>query len=88
MLAALLASGCSTLRFAYDNADTYLRWQAGTYFDLQGEQADELDDRIDAFLAWHRQARCRSTRGSAQEASRALRRRAVASRTSIGVTMP
>jgi hypothetical protein len=52
--AALVASGCSTLRFAYENADTYLRWKAGTYVDLQGDEADELDDRIDEFHAWHR----------------------------------
>ena len=61
MLAALLASGCSTVRFAYENADTYLRWKAGTYVDLQGDEADELDDRIDEFHAWHREAaRCRN----------------------------
>lgn len=50
----LLASGCSTLRVAYENADTYLRWKAGTYVDLQGEAAEELDDRIEEFHAWHR----------------------------------
>ena len=54
LAAALLASGCSTLRFAYENADTYLRWKAGTYVDLHGDEADELDDRIDEFHDWHR----------------------------------
>ena len=54
LAAALVASGCSTLRFAYENADTYLRWKAGTYVDLQGDEADELDDRIDEFHDWHR----------------------------------
>jgi hypothetical protein len=52
--AALLAGGCSTLRVAYDNADAYLRWKAETYVDLAGEEADELDERIDEFHAWHR----------------------------------
>jgi len=42
------------VRFAYENADTYLRWKAGTYVDLQGDAADELDDRIDEFHDWHR----------------------------------
>jgi len=42
------------VRFAYENADAYLRWKAGSYLDLQGEEADELDDRIDEFHAWHR----------------------------------
>ena len=54
MAVALVASGCSTLRVAYDNADVYLRWKAETYVDLGGDDADELDDRIDEFHAWHR----------------------------------
>jgi Family of unknown function (DUF6279) len=51
---AALVCGCSTVRFAYDNADSYLRWKAGSYLELQGEEADELDDRIDEFHDWHR----------------------------------
>ena len=70
VLAALLASGCSTLRFAYENADTYLRWKAGTYVDLQGEEADELDDRIDEFHAWHRKNALPKYAQLAHEASR------------------
>lgn len=58
LLAALAAgavlSGCSALRLAYDNADTYLRWRAGNYLDVHGQAADELDERIDAFFDWHR----------------------------------
>jgi hypothetical protein len=58
LLAALAAgvvlSGCNAMRLAYDNADTYLRWRAGSYFDLQGDAGDELDERIDAFFDWHR----------------------------------
>jgi hypothetical protein len=56
-LAALclcLLTACSGLRLAYDNADTYLRWRAGNYLDVHGEAADDLDERIDAFLGWHR----------------------------------
>ena len=54
LLLAALTCGCSTVRFAYENADAYLRWKAGSYLDLQGDDADELDDRIDEFHAWHR----------------------------------
>lgn len=58
LLAALAAgavlSGCSAMRLAYDNADTYLRWRAGSYFDLQGDAGDEFEERIDAFFDWHR----------------------------------
>lgn len=58
LLAALAAgailSGCSAVRLAYDNADTYLRWRAGGYLDVHGPAAIELDERIDAFFDWHR----------------------------------
>jgi hypothetical protein len=42
------------LRLAYDNADVYLQFRAGSYLDLEGEQADDLRARIDSFFAWHR----------------------------------
>ena len=54
LVAGALLSGCSAVRLAYENADTYLRWRASAYVDVQGEAADELDDRIDAFFDWHR----------------------------------
>ena len=46
--------GCSTVRLVYDNADTYLRWRASHYLDLDGQMAEEMDERIAAFMAWHR----------------------------------
>ncbi len=49
-----LLAGCSTIRLAYDHGDRWLRWHAGNYLDVHGEQADELDERIDAFHDWHR----------------------------------
>lgn len=52
--ALLLCSGCSTIRFAYNNADVFLRWQAGRYLDLNGAESEELDARIEALVAWHR----------------------------------
>jgi hypothetical protein len=42
------------VRFAYDNADAYIRWQVHSYIAVEGEDADELDERIDEFHAWHR----------------------------------
>lgn len=42
------------MRFAYDNADLLLRWQADRYLDFRGEQSEELDRRIAALLARHR----------------------------------
>ena len=42
------------MRMAYDNADTFLRWRLTSYLDVHGEDSDQLDDAIDAFLRWHR----------------------------------
>ncbi len=52
LLAAL--QGCSVTRIAYDNADVFLRWEANSYFDFHGEQSEELDRRLAAYLGWHR----------------------------------
>ena len=73
-LAALLG-GCSTTQLAYDNADTFLRWQARAYLDLPGEQSDELDARIAAFHAWHRAQALPQYAQLAGEAARRLERR-------------
>jgi len=54
VVATLLLSACSVTRIAYDNADLFLRWQANHYFDFQGEQTEDLDRSLAAFLAWHR----------------------------------
>jgi uncharacterized protein DUF6279 len=49
-----LLTGCSAVRLAYDNADLYLRWKIGSYVDAHGAESDELDERIDEFMDWHR----------------------------------
>ena len=53
LLLALLA-GCSAIQIAYNNADTWLRWQAGRYVEFHERQAEEFDSRLASFLAWHR----------------------------------
>ena len=54
VLALSLLTGCSAVRLAYDNADLYLRWKIGSYIDAHGADSDELDERIDEFMDWHR----------------------------------
>ena len=54
LLLAFLLQGCSVSRVAYNNADVVLRWQVDHYFDMEGEQAEQLDRRLAAVLAWHR----------------------------------
>ena len=74
LLVLVLLQGCSPTRIAYDNADVFLRWQANSYFDFHGEQSDELDRRLAAFLAWHRaQALPRYARIAEDASARMLR---------------
>jgi hypothetical protein len=74
LVAGALLSGCSAVRLAYENADTYLRWRASAYIDVQGEAADELDERIDAFLDWHRAKALPQYARFSEEAAKRLER--------------
>ncbi|HXG97510.1 MAG TPA: DUF6279 family lipoprotein, partial [Gemmatimonadales bacterium] len=67
-----LLAGCSAVRLAYDHADTWLRWRAGNYLDVHGEQAQELDERIDAFHDWHRATALPKYARLCEEAARRL----------------
>lgn len=78
LLLALLA-GCSAFEFAYNNADTYVRWQAGRYLDLRDAQAEEFNARLEVFLAWHRAQALPQYARLAQEASERLERGATRS---------
>ncbi|TMH74269.1 MAG: hypothetical protein E6H57_00740 [Betaproteobacteria bacterium] len=71
----LLLSGCSTVRLVYDNAETYLRWRAALYLDFEGAMAEELDERIAAFMAWHRAQALPKYAQIADEATRRFERR-------------
>ena len=51
---ACTAVACSSLRLAYQNADTYLFFRANSYLDLDPKASDELDERVNEFFAWHR----------------------------------
>ena len=55
LLAACAALvSCSSTRFAYDNADTALRYMASSYLDLDPVQAEEMRLRIVQLHEWHR----------------------------------
>ncbi len=72
LVAAWLLAGCTTLRLAYDNADTYLHYRINTYLDLEGKAAEELDERIDAFFHWHRRNALPAYARIAEESARRL----------------
>jgi hypothetical protein len=71
---ALLLAGCSATEFAYNNADTFLRWQAGRYLDLENAQAEEFNARLGSFLVWHRAEALPQYANLAAEAGRRLER--------------
>jgi hypothetical protein len=73
-LVASLLGGCSAVRFAYDNADTYLHWRAMSYLDLHAEAVDDLDDRIGRLLAWHRRHSLPQYATLAEDASARVKR--------------
>lgn len=56
LLVALLAaaSGCSTVKLAYNHADRIVAWMADDYLDLNREQEEGARVLIERFHAWHR----------------------------------
>jgi hypothetical protein len=70
LAAALLVSGCSTVRLAYENADVYARWRLQAYLDVHGADSDWLDERIQEFHGWHRMNELPKYARLAQDASR------------------
>jgi hypothetical protein len=63
------------VRLVYDNAETYLRWRAALYLDLDSAMGDELDERIAAFMAWHRAQALPKYAQLADEATRRFERK-------------
>jgi len=74
MLAAATLAGCSGVRMAYDNADTFIRWRLLQFLDVHGEQADELDERIARFMRWHRANALPKYARDAEDAAQRLER--------------
>jgi hypothetical protein len=75
LLVAALLSACSAVRLVYDNADIYVHWRAAHYLDPDEAQAEELDERIAAFMAWHRTHSLPKYAQIADEARRRMERR-------------
>lgn len=47
-------AACSSIRFGYNHADTFLVFRLNQYLDLEQSQKQLARDRISALLAWHR----------------------------------
>ena len=74
ILLLVLLAGCSAVELAYNNAEPFLRWQAGRYLDLKNDQAEEFNARLAAFLAWHRSSALPQYAHLAGDAGRRLER--------------
>jgi len=55
----VLAAGCSTIRFSYNQGDTLLYWWMDSYVDFEGQQADIAKRDINGLFQWHRQTQLR-----------------------------
>jgi len=55
----VLAAGCSTIRFSYNQGDTLLYWWLNSYVDFEGQQADVAKRDIKGLFQWHRQTQLR-----------------------------
>ena len=54
LLCIVVCSGGCTLKFAYNNLDRFILWQASEYVDLNAEQKEYVRAELDALLYWHR----------------------------------
>jgi len=70
---ALLLAACSSLRLAYNNADTLLYWWIDAYVDFDGEQKAEVKQDINNFFRWHRKTQLQDYVQFLQRAQRQLR---------------
>jgi hypothetical protein len=70
---ALLLAACSSLRLAYNNADTLLYWWLDGYVDFEGDQKTEVKQDINDFFRWHRKTQLQDYVQLLQKAQRQLR---------------
>ena len=53
-LSLFIISACSTTKLAYEYGDKFVSWQLDSYFELNDEQEDWVEERITIHLEWHR----------------------------------
>ena len=47
-------AGCSTTKLVYDYGDKFVSWQLDSYFELNDEQEDWVEERMKILIEWHR----------------------------------
>jgi hypothetical protein len=53
-IALLCCGGCSAIRLSYDHADLYLRYKIHGYTSFNSQQKDEIRQKVDEYMNWHR----------------------------------
>ena len=53
-LSLFIISACSTTKLAYEYGDKFVSWQLDSYFELNDEQEDWVEERMTIHLEWHR----------------------------------
>jgi hypothetical protein len=69
---AILLAACSSLRLAYNNADTLLYWWLDAYVDFDSEQKADIKQDIGEFFRWHRKTQLQDYVQFLQKAQRQL----------------
>ena len=54
------ATGCSSVKLAYNNGDTLLYWWLNAYLDLDSDQSSEVKKDIDDLFNWHRKTQLKT----------------------------
>ena len=49
----MILTGCSRIKFAYNQLDWVIPFYLGNYIDLSTKQSIDLDKQVERFLAWH-----------------------------------
>jgi hypothetical protein len=73
LLVCLGLAGCGSLRFGYQHADTLLLAALDRYFDLDAEQKQLAQHRIEVLLAWHRATQLQEYSALLREAREKIR---------------
>lgn len=69
VVAVLVFGGCSTVQFSYNNSDALLRYMAWDYFDLDADQAKNLQQVFLRLREWHRSSELPAYVGLLKEAA-------------------
>ena len=69
IVAVLVLGACSAVQFSYNNSDALLRYMAWDYFDLDADQANNLQQVFSRLRDWHRSSELPAYVGLLKEAA-------------------